>query len=156
MKRLEYVPLHVNLLDRGLRLRERLSGDGCDRVADVAGRVRELLELGGADGRAHSRRRCRRGEIELLHARARMRGPENGRVQHPRQLEIGGVRCLAARPLGAVDARDLAADDRQRAFGPLVENVLLDHDPLLGVAPLDFLLGLDQPRHVAIASSIFG
>ena len=34
--------------------------------------------------------------------------------------------------------------------------VLVDDDPLPGVAAFDLLLGSDQSRHVAIASSIFG
>ena len=42
------------------------------------------------------------------------------------------------------------------ACGPLLERVLVDDDPLLGVAAFDLLLGLDQPCHDAIASSIFG
>src|SRR5205085_3538620 len=50
-------------------------------------------------------------------------------------------------------------------LGPLLECVLLDHHPLLAVAALDFLLGLDQACHqlpppspatVWIARSIFG
>ena len=50
------------------------------------------------------------------------------------------------------------ADDLAGALGPLVERVVvaLDHDPLLGVPALDFLLGLDQSRHVRTASSILG
>src|SRR4051812_28466766 len=50
------------------------------------------------------------------------------------------------------------ADDLARSLRPLVERVVvaLDHDPLLGVLPLDFLLGADQSRHVRTASSIRG
>src|SRR5205085_4048936 len=47
-------------------------------------------------------------------------------------------------------------DDRLRACRPLVERILLDHDPLLGEPALDLFLGADQSRHVRIASSIFG
>jgi hypothetical protein len=38
----------------------------------------------------------------------------------------------------------------------LLEDVLLDDDPLLRPAPFDLLFGLDQPCHVRIASSILG
>jgi hypothetical protein len=77
-------------------------------------------------------------------------------VQHARELDVGRVRRLSARALRAVDPWDTAADVRERPGRPLVERVLVDDDPLLGVAALDFLFGPDQPCHDVIASSIFG
>src|SRR5205807_1639577 len=58
--------------------------------------------------------------------------------------------------LDAVDAASRLPDHRARPGRPLVERILLDHDPLLGEPALDLLLGADQSRHVRIASSIFG
>jgi hypothetical protein len=77
-------------------------------------------------------------------------------VQHPGQLEVGGVARLAARPLQPVDPPRVAADDGERPGRPLLERVLLDDGPDLLVAALDLLLGFDQPRQVAIASSMRG
>jgi len=77
-------------------------------------------------------------------------------MEHPRQLDVRRVARLTAGPLETVDPLRWPSDGVERTFGPLVERVLLDHDPLLGVAALDLLLGADQPRHVEIASSIFG
>jgi hypothetical protein len=62
----------------------------------------------------------------------------------------------ASCPVEPVDPRRGPPDGVERAFGPLVERVLLDDGPLLGVAAFDLLLGADQSRHEPIASSIFG
>ena len=61
-----------------------------------------------------------------------------------------------ARALEPVDPRRRTADHLERTRGPLLERVLLDDDPDLLASALDLLLGADQPRHVRIASSIFG
>src|SRR5207244_13162563 len=77
-------------------------------------------------------------------------------MKHAGQLEIGGVQSLTARTLRAVDARDLLPHGRQRSRGPRVGRVLVDHDPDVLVASLDFLLRANQSRHVLMASSILG
>ena len=100
-------------------------------------------------------RECGR-EIDARDVRVRVRAAQHGCVQHPRQLEVGGVDRLAARTLEAVDARRRLADDLARAGGPLLQRVLLDDEPDLLEPAFDFLLGADQSRHVRIASSIFG
>src|SRR5919198_388911 len=69
------------------------------------------------------------------------------RSKSPRSWCLGSTRSEPRRRL---------PDDRPRPGGPLVERVLLDHDPLLGEAALDLLLGADQSCQVRIASSIFG
>ena len=77
-------------------------------------------------------------------------------MEHAGELDVGRIASFST---GAREARHPlggAADRLARPGGPLLEVVLLDHDPLLGVAPLDFLLGPDQPRQERIASSIFG
>jgi hypothetical protein len=86
----------------------------------------------------------------------RVRAAQDGGVEHAGQLDIRGVDRLAAGALTAVEPGSGLPDGSQRPLGPLVERVLLHHDPLLGVAALDFLLGTDQARQVAIASSILG
>ena len=77
-------------------------------------------------------------------------------MQHPRELHVGGVDRLSARTLEAVDSLRRPADDLARSRGPLLECVLVDDEPHLFVAALDFLLRPDQSCHVRIASSIFG
>ncbi len=77
-------------------------------------------------------------------------------MQHPGELHVGRELRLAACALHAVDAWNLAADDLERPSGPLVDRILVDDDPLLGVLPFDFLLGANQSRHVLMASSILG
>ena len=71
----------------------------------------------------------------------------------------GRRRCSAPRPRARWSPSCRArrpADHLERPGGPLVERVLLDDGPDLLVAALDLLLGPDQSRHVAIASSMFG
>ena len=141
---------------RGLRLAERVGGDGGDRRAGVADLLLETFRLAGPDRRAHARQRERRREVDLLHARVRVRRAEHGRLQHPGQPDVGGVARLAAHALGAGLARRRPADDLARPGGPLLERILLDDDPDLLEPALDFLLGANQSCHVRIASSIFG
>ena len=142
--------------ERRLRLAERLRRDGCDGMADVARLVRQLLEVVGADHCANARLRGGGFELELCYTRARVRRAEDGRVQHPGQLQVGRVEDLPPDPVGSIDARHLPPDDRQGSLRPRVDRVLVDDDPDVLVAAFDFLLGLDQPCQVAIASSIFG
>jgi hypothetical protein len=85
-----------------------------------------------------------------------VRAAQDGGVQHPRELDVGGVDRGAGRALDAVDTRGRLPHDRARPGRPLVERVLVDHDPLLGEPALDLLLGADQSRQLRIASSIFG
>jgi hypothetical protein len=77
-------------------------------------------------------------------------------VEHARQTDVRRVAGLAARALVAVDLRRRLPDDVADPGRPLVERVLVDDDPRLGVAALDLLLGADQPRQVSIASSMRG
>ena len=77
-------------------------------------------------------------------------------MQHRGQLQVGRVRRLAADAHQAVDAGHLLSHGLQRPLGPLVERILVDHDPDVLVASFDFLLGADQSCHVLMASSIFG
>ena len=77
-------------------------------------------------------------------------------MQHSWQLDVCRVASFASRTLRARDARSGTADDFAGPGRPLVERVLLDHEPHVLVAALDLLLGLDQSRHDTIASSIFG
>ena len=77
-------------------------------------------------------------------------------MQRARQLEIARVARDTASLLVAVEAHRRAADDIAGTRRPLVEGVLLDERPDLLVAALDLLLGLDQSRHVEIASSMRG
>jgi hypothetical protein len=77
-------------------------------------------------------------------------------VEHPRQLDVRGEAGLSAGLLEAVDARRVTADDVARPGRPLEERILVDEEPDLLVAALDFLLGLDQPCQLEIASSMRG
>ena len=86
-------------------------------------------------------------------------------MQHPGKPNVLRVASLAAGARKAVDSSCRAADGSKGTFRPLLERVLLDHDPLLRVAALDLLFGLDQPCHQCpsppdatawIARSIFG
>ena len=153
---LELLPLDLDRLDRRARLAEGVRRDGGD------GRAREprlLLEpgrLARPDRGPHARQRERGREVDSPHLRMRVGRAEHGRVQHPGQLEVGGIARLAAHPLVAVLARRGPADHRERPLGPLLEWILLDDDPHLLEASLDLFLGADQSCHERIASSILG
>jgi hypothetical protein len=155
-ERLDHVPLDVEELERGARLRERVRRDGDYGRA----RIPRLVREGIAGGRAERRPdawggQCGR-QVEAPHAGRSVRASEDGGVEHAGELD---VRRIASFPAGAGEAchpLGRTADRVAGPGGPLLEVVLLDHDPLLGVAPLDFLLGADQPRQERIASSIFG
>src|SRR6185295_7483452 len=103
-----------------------------------------VVAIGGDRGH----RRAVEGRLGLQHVR--LLGPDGG--------EVAREERLATCTLGTILSRRGTADDLARALGPLVERVVvaLDHDPLLGVPALDFLLGPDQSRHVSTASSIRG
>ena len=77
-------------------------------------------------------------------------------MQHSWQLDVCRVASLAPGALRARDPRSGPADDLAGPGRPLVERVLLDHEPHVLVAALDLLLGLDQSCHDTIASSILG
>ena len=164
-QRLEHLPLDVNRLDCGARLRDRVCRDRRDRLALVVRLVGQRLEVARPDHSPDARHRHSRLEVEPGHACTRVRRAEHGCVQHSGQPQVLRVAGLAARAGQTVDPGRRAADRLQRPLRPLFEDVLLDDDPLLGVAALDLLLGLDQPRHqspsprdatIAIARSIFG
>jgi hypothetical protein len=155
-QRLELLPLDLDQLQRLARLPGGVRGDGGDRLTRVRRLVREHVDLAGTDDCAHAGCRASRLEVDLLDAGARVRAAEHRGVQHPVQPDVGGVRRQPAGALEPVLARSVTADDLERPLGPLVEHVLLDHDPGLLVPALDLLLGLDQSRQVRIASSILG
>ena len=77
-------------------------------------------------------------------------------MQHSGQLNVRCVARFTPGTLHAVDARDLPTHRGELTGGPLVERILVDDDPLLGVLAFDLLLGANQSRHVPIASSILG
>ena len=164
-QRLEHFPFDVDRLDRGARLGDRVGGDRRDCLALVVRLLRQRLEVAWPDDGADAGHGPSRLEVERVHARARMRRAKHRGVEHPRQPQVLRVAGLAARPGQAVDPGRGAANRLQRSLGPLLEGVLLDDDPLLGVAAFDFLLGADQSSHqpprvsaatASIARSIFG
>ncbi len=77
-------------------------------------------------------------------------------MKHPGQTDVAGEERLTAGPSSSVDAGRRAADDLAGPFRPLVERVLVDHEPDLLETAFDLFLGPDQSRHVRIASSILG
>ena len=155
-QRLEHVPLNRDPLDSRLRLAEGIRRNRSDCVADIGRLVGELVEVGWADRRTHARRVARKLEVDGNDTRARVRATEYRRVQHPGQLHVGRIERLAAYPHRPVYTRHLLAHRRERSRRPLVERILVDHDPDFLVAPFDFLLGADQSCQVLMASSIFG
>ena len=102
---LELLPLDVDRVDRGLRLAERVGGDRGDGRAGVADLLLESVRVARPERRAHARQRERGREVDPLHARVRERRAENRRLQHPGQLDVGGVARLAAHALRPVDLR---------------------------------------------------
>ena len=155
-QRLEHLELARDRTQRRACLRERVRADGGDRLSLVRAVGGQLLDVARPDRRVHARHRERRCEVDARDPRARVRRAQDRRVQHPGLREVGGVDRLPGCALAAVDAQRVAADDLERACGPLVERVLLDDEPDLLVPALDLFLGADQPCHVRIASSIFG
>ena len=154
--RLHDFPLDVDELECGAGLRERVRRDRRDGRARIPGLARQDVAVVRAERRADARRgECRR-QVEAKHVRRSVRASEDGGVEHAGKLDVRGVASLAAGAGGAGHPLGGPAHRVARPGGPLLELVLLDHDPLLGVAPLDFLLGPDQPRQERIASSIFG
>ena len=137
-------------------MRERVGADGRDCDALVVALLNELRDLARPDRGMDTRERERGREVDPAHGRGGVGRAQDGRVEHPAQTEIGGERGLAAGALEAVDAHGGSTDDLPRAFGPLLERVLVDDEPHLLVAAFDFFLGADQSRHVRMASSIFG
>src|SRR6266540_2654788 len=110
-------------------------------MPDVAGLVGELLEIVRPDHGADAGRGARRRQVDTCYSRARVGRPQHRRVQHPGQLEIGGVWRLATRALRSVQARHPLTDGLEWTLRPLVERVLVDDYPPLGVLPFDFFLG---------------
>src|SRR4029453_12709344 len=84
---------------------------------------------------------------EPPHPRPRMGAGGGGGVQHARELNVCGVARVAGRSLPPVDPARRPTDLVERTGRPLVERVLLDEDPLLGISAFDLLLGPDQPCH---------
>ena len=155
-QRLELVPLDLDQLERRPCLLQRLGRDSRHRGAFEMRFLLDPGHLSRPDDAEHAGRRRRRGEIDAAYLRARVRAAQERALEHPGELDVAGVAGLPARLLVAVEARRVPADDRTRPGGPLDERVLLDERPDLLVAALDLLLGLDQPCHVLIASSIRG
>jgi hypothetical protein len=144
---LENLPVDIDQRDRVAGCVEGVRRHRCHGHARVARLVDEHVQIIRPDGNAHTRGGERAGEVDALHARVRVRGAEDRRVQHPGQLDVRRVASLATGTLGTGDARSGTADDFPGPGRPLVERVLLDHEPHVLVAALDLLLGLDQPRH---------
>ena len=153
---LELLPVDLDRLDRRARLGEAVGGDSGDGRAREARFLLKPVRLAGADRSPHARERERRREVDPPHLRVRVGRAENGRLEHPGQLEVGRVARLAAHAFVAVLTRRRPPDHRERPGGPLLERILLDDDPHLLEAPFDLLLGADQPCQLRIASSIFG
>jgi len=85
-----------------------------------------------------------------------VRAAQDSGVQHAGQADVARVAGLAAGFFEAVEPVRVAADDVAGPGRPLDERILLDERPDLFVTALDFLLGLDQPRQLEIASSMRG
>jgi hypothetical protein len=156
-QRLKLLPLDVDQRQRLPGAAGIVRGNGRDWCAVEAQLALEHVAVVGTDRSEHAwRRECGR-EIELLDARASVGAAQHGRVQCSRQREIGGVHRLTARTLVPVDALRPTADDGTRALRPRLDGrVLVDDDPLLGVAAFDLFLGANQSCHVRTASSIRG
>jgi hypothetical protein len=138
------------------RLLDGVGGDRSYGLALEPRLVGKHVGVARADSGSHPRSGERLVEGDPLHARGRVRGAKNGGVQHPGQPDVGRVARLASSPQRAGLPGRRSADDLPWPGRPLLERVLLDDEPDLFVAPLDLLLGADQPCHVEIASSIFG
>ena len=152
-----HVPLCLDQLDGRACLGGGVRSEGRDRLALERRVARQPLDLAGHEHAADARGLLRAGGVDAGQRRVRVWAAQERRVQHSR---AAGCRpCSAPRRARArrpsIFARR-AADHLERARRPLVERVLLDDDPRLGVAALDLLLGLDQARHDWIASSIRG
>ena len=113
----------------------------------VAGFSLEPFCLAWAEHRMDARRFESALEIDAVHAGVRMRIAEDGRVEHSRELEVGGVARLAADALGSIDAHGFLSHDGPRAGWPLLERIFLDDEPDVLVPAFDLFLGLDQPCH---------
>ena len=155
-QRLQLFPLDLDQLERGPCLRECLGRDAGDGAALEVGLLVDTADLARTDDREHARRSRRGAEVDPSDSRTRVRAAEDRALEHPGELDVARVAGLAAGLLEAVEPRCVPADHRARPGRPLDERVLFDERPDLLVAALDLLLGLDQPCHVEIASSIRG
>ena len=153
---LQLLPLDLDRLHRAPRLGERVGGDRGDSHAGIACLLLEPLGLARAERRAHSRQPERGRQVDSLHARVRVGGAQHRRLEHSGQLDVGREAGLAADALRPILPCRVATDDRLRPLGPLAQRILLDDEPQLLEAALDFLLGTDQSRQCRIASSIRG
>jgi hypothetical protein len=154
--RLELFPLDLDRGERAARLLGGVRREGGHRLPRVLRLVHESLRLARTDRRPYSRQLERAGELDSLHSRVGIRRAQQDGMQHSRQLHVGRVARLSAHTLGSVLADRVAADDRLRSGGPLRQRILLDDEPHLFEAALDFLLGADQPCQCRIASSMRG
>ena len=155
-QRFQHLPLDVDQGERLARLAEAVGADRRNRSALVGAVRRELRRVSGADRAAHARRRERGREIQAPGASVRIWRAQHRGVEHAGEVDVGRVARLAACAGEPVVARVRPPDDVARAGGPLLERVLVHDEPDLLAPTFDFLLGADQPRHVRIASSIFG
>ncbi len=147
-QRLERLPLHLDAVDGRSGLRQGVGRDGSDRLSVIVRFVGQRPQHAADAGSA-----TRAIEVQLPHTRARVRAAEHGGMQHPGELDVGGVARVAGRSQAPVDPLRRPADLVQRSRGPLVERVLLDEDPLLRVAAFDLLFGPDQPCHDRLLGS---
>ena len=125
----ELLPFDRDRGHRRARLLECVCADRGDRSPLVAALLFELRNVARADRRVDARQRERGREIDARDVCMRVRAAQHGCVQHPRQLEIGGVDRLASRTLESVDTRRRLSDDLACAGGPLLQCVLFDDEP---------------------------
>ncbi len=155
-QRLEHLELDVDGGHARACLGEGVGADRGHRRSLEAAFGDEQLQIVRPDGSVDARQRERRSDVDAADARVRMRRPQDGGVEHPVELQVGGEDRLAAGPMQPVSTRCRLTDDLERPGGPLLELVLLDDDPDFLVAALDLFFRANQSRHVRIASSIFG
>ena len=155
-ERLDDVPLDVEKLERGTCLREGVRRDRGHGRARIPRFAREGVAVVRPERRPDTRGGEGRRQVEAAHPGRGVRASQDGRVEHAGELDVRRVASFSTGAREACHPLGGATDRLARPGGPLLEVVLLDHDPLLGVAALDFLLGADQPRQERIASSIFG
>jgi hypothetical protein len=109
----------------------------------MAGLGREPRRIARADRGAYAGCCERALEVDAGRDGVGVGASYDGGVQHSGQPDVSGVARLAAGPLAPVHARRRAPNRDERSRRPLVERVLLDEDPRLLDAALDFPLGLE-------------
>ena len=148
-ERLERLPFDVDQIERGACLCRRVGGDRGDGGTVVAGLGGQLVDVARPESGVDAGRFERGRKVDRGDARIRVRRAQDRRVQHPRQANVRRVTRLAAGPDRPVRARRRSPDDVERTGRPLLEQVLLDHEPNGLVAALHLFLRADQSRQVS-------